>query len=86
LKLSLRSPPAFRAGDLGAELMMGMGSFLVLASVISQRLYVVPALPPALLPTIAIEVAPPAVAGNSWSPSMAAGWTYPWPSWPVLRR
>jgi len=45
---------------------LGVGSFLVLASIISQRLFVVPALPPPLLPTLAIEVAPPAVAGNSW--------------------
>lgn len=45
---------------------MGIGCFLVLASIISQRLFVVPALPPPLLPTLAIEVAPPAVAGNSW--------------------
>ena len=45
---------------------LGITSFVVLASIISQRLYVVPSLPPPLLPTIAIEVAPPVVAGNSW--------------------
>jgi tellurite resistance protein len=45
---------------------LGMGSFLILASIISQRLFVVAALPPPLLPTIAIEVAPPVVAGNAW--------------------
>jgi tellurite resistance protein len=45
---------------------LGVGSFLLLGSIVSQRLFVVPALPPALLPTIAIELAPPVVAGNSW--------------------
>lgn len=45
---------------------LGVGSFVVLASIISLRLYVLPALPPPLLPTMAIEVAPPVVAGNSW--------------------
>jgi len=45
---------------------LGITSFVVLASIISLRLYVVPSLPPPLLPTIAIEVAPPVVAGNSW--------------------
>jgi tellurite resistance protein len=45
---------------------LGITSFVVLASIISLRLYVVPSLPPPLLPTIAIELAPPVVAGNSW--------------------
>lgn len=45
---------------------LGVGSYLLLASIISQRLFVVPALPPPLLPTMAIEVAPPVVAANSW--------------------
>ena len=45
---------------------LGVGCFLVLASIISQRLFLVPALPPPLLPTIAIELAPPVVAGNAW--------------------
>jgi len=45
---------------------LGITSFAVLASIISLRLYVVPPLPPPLLPTIAIELAPPVVAGNSW--------------------
>ena len=45
---------------------LGITSFVVLAPIIEQRLFVVPALPPPLLPTIAIEVAPPAVAGSSW--------------------
>jgi hypothetical protein len=35
---------------------LGITSFVVLASIISQRLYVVPSLLPPLLPTIAIEV------------------------------
>jgi tellurite resistance protein len=45
---------------------LGISSFVVLASIISLRLYVVPSLPPSLLPTIAIDLAPPVVAGNSW--------------------
>jgi tellurite resistance protein len=45
---------------------VGISSFLVLAPVISQRLFAVPALPPPLLPTMAIELAPPVVAGNAW--------------------
>lgn len=45
---------------------LGITSFVVLAPIISLRLYVVPSLPPPLLPTIAIELAPPVVAGNSW--------------------
>jgi tellurite resistance protein len=45
---------------------LGITSFVVLGSIISLRLYVVPSLPPPLLPTIAIELAPPVVAGNSW--------------------
>ncbi|HXW46464.1 MAG TPA: hypothetical protein VEL03_16870 [Streptosporangiaceae bacterium] len=45
---------------------LGIASFVVLASIISLRLYVVPSLPPPLLPTIAIELAPPVVAGSSW--------------------
>jgi len=45
---------------------LGITSFAVLASIISLRLYVVPSLPPPLLPTIAIELAPPVVAGNCW--------------------
>jgi tellurite resistance protein len=45
---------------------LGVGSFVLLGSIIGQRLFVVPALPLALLPTIAIELAPPVVAANSW--------------------
>ena len=46
---------------------LGITSFVVLAAIISLRLYVVvPSVPPPLLPTIAIELAPPVVAGNSW--------------------
>lgn len=45
---------------------LGITSFVVLASIISVRLYVVPSLPPPLLPTIAIDLAPPVVAGDSW--------------------
>jgi tellurite resistance protein len=45
---------------------LGVGSYLLLGSIIGQRLFVVPELPPALLPTIAIELAPPVVAADSW--------------------
>jgi tellurite resistance protein len=45
---------------------LGITSFVLLGPIISLRLYVVPDFPPPLLPTIAIELAPPAVAGNSW--------------------
>jgi tellurite resistance protein len=45
---------------------LGITSFVVLASIISLRLYDVKSLPPVLLPTIAIDLAPPVVAGNSW--------------------
>jgi hypothetical protein len=45
---------------------LGATSFVLLGSIISQRLYVVPSLPPPLLPTVAIELAPPMVAGNAW--------------------
>jgi tellurite resistance protein len=45
---------------------LGITSFVVLAPIITLRLYVVPSLPPPLLPTIAIELAPPVVAGDSW--------------------
>ena len=45
---------------------LGITSFVVLASIIQLRLFNAPSLPPPLLPTIAIELAPPVVAGNSW--------------------
>jgi tellurite resistance protein len=45
---------------------LGVGSYLLLGSIIGQRLFVVPELPKPLLPTIAIELAPPVVAANSW--------------------
>jgi tellurite resistance protein len=45
---------------------LGVGSFLLIGSIVSQRLFVVPALPLALLPTIAIELAPPVVAADTW--------------------
>jgi tellurite resistance protein len=45
---------------------LGVGSFVLLVSIVSQRLFVVPALPLVLLPTIAIELAPPVVASNTW--------------------
>ncbi len=51
-----------------ARLMFGYGliCWFVLGSIMLQRLFTQPPLPTALLPTIAIEVAPPFVAGNAW--------------------
>ncbi|MEW2160984.1 TDT family transporter [Streptomyces sp. NPDC007189] len=51
-----------------ARVMLGYGviSWLVLASIVLVRLFTQPMLPPPLLPTIAVEVAPPVVAGNAW--------------------
>ena len=45
---------------------LGVGSYLLLGSIIGQRLFVVPEMPKPLLPTIAIELAPPVVAANTW--------------------
>lgn len=46
----------------------GMGAicWLLLGSIINNRNMIVQTLPPALLPTMAIDVAPVVVAGNSW--------------------
>lgn len=44
----------------------GVTCWLVLGSILLLRLFTQPALPAALLPTIAIELAPPVVAGNAW--------------------
>ena len=53
--------------DSLAKLMFGYGtvSWLVLGSILLQRLFTQPRLPVPLLPTMAIEVAPPVVAGNA---------------------
>jgi tellurite resistance protein len=50
------------------ELMFGYGMvcWLVLGSIVLGRLFLGPPLPTVLLPTLAIEVAPPAVAGSAW--------------------
>jgi len=45
---------------------LGAVSWLVLGSILLLRLFTVPTLPPPLLPTIAIEIAPPALAANAW--------------------
>ncbi len=45
---------------------IGIISWLVLESTILSRLFFRPSLPPGLVPTLAIEVAPPAVAGNAY--------------------
>lgn len=54
--------------DILSMVMFGYGvvCWLVLGSIILTRLFTGPALPVALRPTIAIEVAPPVVAGNAW--------------------
>lgn len=60
------------AGNLGFEALgwLGFGIGLIcwmqLGSVILNRLFTGPPLPTALVPTLAIEVAPPAVAGNAY--------------------
>jgi tellurite resistance protein len=45
---------------------IGMGCWLLLGSALWARLLLRPALPAPLRPTLAIELAPPAVAGASW--------------------
>jgi tellurite resistance protein len=45
---------------------IGMVCWLVLGSVVTNRLFFSPLLPPPLLPTLAIELAPPAVGGLAW--------------------
>ncbi|MFE2823432.1 TDT family transporter [Streptomyces sp. NPDC059271] len=51
-----------------AELMFGYGlvCWFVLGSILLLRLFTQPRLAPPLLPTMAIELAPPVVAGNVW--------------------
>lgn len=51
-----------------SELMFGFGfiCWVVLGSILLLRLFTQPALPNHLLPVIAIEFAPPVVAGNVW--------------------
>ncbi len=51
-----------------AMLMFGYGtvSWLVLGSILMLRLFTQPALPTPLIPTMAIELAPPVVAGTAW--------------------
>jgi tellurite resistance protein len=45
---------------------IGMGCWLLLGSAVWARLLLRPLLAPPLLPTLAIELAPPAVAGIAW--------------------
>ncbi len=51
-----------------AMLMFGYGTvcWMVLGSILLLRLFTQPALPTPLLPTMAIELAPPVVAGSAW--------------------
>jgi tellurite resistance protein len=46
---------------------IGILSWLLVGSLLLNRLFFRPALPPALLPTLAIEVGPPAVAGIAYT-------------------
>jgi tellurite resistance protein len=50
-----------------ARVMLGFGliSWMVLGSILLMRLFTQPPLPTPLLPTMAIEIAPPVVAGNA---------------------
>ena len=45
---------------------IGMICWLLLGSIIFNRLFTRPSLPQGLVPTIAIEIAPPALAGNAY--------------------
>lgn len=45
---------------------IGMICWVVLGSIILNRLFFRPGLPPGLVPTLAIEIAPPVVAGNAY--------------------
>ncbi len=45
---------------------IGMICWLLLGSIIFNRLFTRPALPQGLIPTLAIEIAPPALAGNAY--------------------
>src|SRR5262249_33711055 len=45
---------------------IGIASWLLLGSVVLDRLFAGPALPPPLIPTLAIEVAPPVLAGLAY--------------------
>ena len=51
-----------------ALMAFGLGgiAWLLLGSIINNRNFVVESLPPALVPTLAIDVAPSVVAGNAW--------------------
>jgi tellurite resistance protein len=51
-----------------ARLMLGYGllCWIILGSIILVRLFTQPALPTPLLPTLAVELAPPVVAGSAW--------------------
>ncbi|MFN8125396.1 MAG: hypothetical protein U0R64_02640 [Candidatus Nanopelagicales bacterium] len=61
---------AFASVGLPAAAMMafglGIACWLLMGSIITNRNFVVSALPAVLVPTIAIDVAPPVVAGNAW--------------------
>jgi tellurite resistance protein len=72
--------PTVAGGYLGADALAALGhhqlaqvlfgygsvSWLVLGSILLQRTFVEQRLPDALLPTMAIQMAPPVVAGTAW--------------------
>jgi tellurite resistance protein len=72
--------PTVAGGLIGAEVAAGLGyhalgwlsfgigvvCWLMFGSLITNRLFVAPMVAPALIPTLAIEVAPPAVAGGAY--------------------
>ena len=61
--------------DQLAMLMFGYGMvcWLVLGSILLLRLFTQPSLPTPLIPTMAIELAPPVVAGSAWFAATAPG-------------
>lgn len=46
---------------------IGMICWVIIGSIVTYRLFVGPPFPAALVPLLAIELAPPAVAGNAWT-------------------
>jgi tellurite resistance protein len=58
-----------------AEVMFGFGavSWLITATIVLGRLYLRPQLPPALIPTLSIMIAPPCVATLAWSDNHGGG-------------
>ncbi len=68
-----------------AEVLLGFGviSWIVVGSLILGRLFFRPLLPPPLQPTMAIEVAPAAVASLAWFAIHGPHIDMVRPSWPA---